>query len=115
MSRRALQVSRQIQETLSLLLEQEIRDPRLRLVTLTKVHTTDDLKQATVYFSVLEDERRGEAIRALRKASGFLRRELSARLNLRYTPTLSFAFDDSFGQTKHLLDIFDEISSEQKT
>ncbi|NOZ05395.1 MAG: 30S ribosome-binding factor RbfA [Chloroflexi bacterium] len=115
MSRRALQVSRQVQETLSLLLEQEIRDPRLHLVTLTKVHTTDDLKQATVYFSVLEDERRGEAIRALRKASGFLRRELSARLNLRYTPTLSFVLDDSFVQTKHLLDILDEISAEQKT
>jgi len=98
-----------------LLLEQEIRDPRLRLVTLTKVHITDDLKQATVYFSVLEDERRGEAMRALRKASGFFRRELGARLNLRYTPTISFALDDSYIQAQHLLDILDEISEEQNT
>ena len=114
MKRRALQVSRQIQETLGTVLERDVHDPRLELVTITKVETTDDLRQARVFVSVLEADREQEVIRALRKATGFMRRELSLRLNLRYTPTLTFLLDRSFAQVQQLLHTFDEIAAEQE-
>jgi len=114
MKRRTLQVSRLIQETLSMVLEREVRDPRLELVTITKVQTTDDLRQTRVFVSVLEADREQEVIRALRRATGFMRRELGARLNLRYTPALIFVLDKSFAQTQKLLETFDEIAKEQE-
>jgi len=113
MNRRSLQVSRQLQETLGLLLEREIRDPRLQLITITRVQTTDDLQQARVFVSVLEEERQSDVLRALRKASGFLRRKLSVQLNMRYTPTLTFALDDSIARTEHLLKVIDKIAEEK--
>jgi ribosome-binding factor A len=114
MKRRTLQVSRLIQETLGMVLEREVRDPRLELVTITKVQTTDDLRQARVFISVLETDREQEVIRALRRATGFMRRELGTRLNLRYTPALTFVLDHSFAQTQKLLETFDEIAAEQE-
>ncbi len=114
MKRRSRQVGRQIQETLGVVLEREVRDPRLDLVTVTDVQVTDDLRQARVFFSVLEEERQGDALRALQKATGFLRHELGARLNLRYTPTLIFTLDRSVAHAQHLLNVLDKIAAEQE-
>ena len=113
MKRRARQVGRLIQETLGVVLEREVRDPRLDMVTVTSVLVTDDLRQARVFVSVLEEERQDDALRALQKATGFLRHELGVRLNLRYTPTLTFALDHSTAQAQRLLRILDEIATEQ--
>lgn len=115
MRRRSRQVGRQIQETLGIVLEREVRDPRLDLVTVTDVQVTNDMRQARVFISVLEEERQGDVLRALRKATGFLRHELSARLNLRYIPTLTFTLDHSVAHAQHLLNILDEIAAEQES
>ena len=101
---RTARVSRQIQQELSDVIERELKDPRVGMITLTGVQMTPDLHTARVFFSRLGSaEEREESRRALEHAAGFLRRELGARLRLRYLPELRFFVDDS-------LDVSERIS-----
>jgi ribosome-binding factor A len=103
-STRTARVARQVQQELSQILEEQLKDPRVGMVTLTSVHMTPDLRLARVYFSRLGDAgERQEARVALEHAAGFLRHELGQRLRLRYLPELRFYIDDS-------LERYDRIS-----
>lgn len=89
-------VGEQIKKELSVILQNEFKDPRLGFVTITGVDVTNDLSQAKVYLSVLgDDAQKEETIRALGKGNGFLRGELGRRVRLRHTPELIFKFDSS--------------------
>ena len=94
---RPARVGERIREELSLLLQRRARDPGLSSVTVTDVSVTPDLKIAHVNYSALvgHEERRAVA-QALRRSSGFLRRELGKVLDLRYAPELLFHYDDSY-------------------
>lgn len=79
---------------LSAMLVRDLKDPRLRGVTLTSVKMSDDLRHGRVSFSHLEgSSRAAEAVAGFRSASGFIRREIGRSLSLRYTPELEFEFD----------------------
>ena len=65
------------------------------MISITHVETTPDLRYAKVYVSFLQEERAKEAMKGLKSAGGYLRRELGRTLNLRYTPELVWALDDS--------------------
>lgn len=79
---------------LSQLLIRELKDPRLRGITLTRVHMDDDLRHGRVYFSHLEGKQRAAAALAgFKSAGGFIKREIGHALNLRRTPELDFEFD----------------------
>ena len=76
------------------MLVRDLRDPRLRGITLTAVRMDDDLRHGRVYFSHLEGSVRAPAaIAGFKSASGFIRREIGKSLGLRYTPELDFEFD----------------------
>ena len=95
--KRAQRVGGQVQKELSDLLLKEIRDPRLHSVTIMHVNITDDLRSARVFFSTSEgQEQKKEAMAGFKSASGYLRRELSQRLELRYMPALEFFYDEKF-------------------
>ena len=97
--KRADRVGGQVKKELSDLLQKEIRDPRLAFVTIMRVSITDDLRSARIYFSVAEgDERKLSALAGFKSASGYLRRKLSHRLDLRHVPKLEFVYDESFDQ-----------------
>ncbi len=77
-------------------ISKDLQDPRVGFVTVTAVKTSQDLRHARVYVSVLGDERaRDASLVGLRCAHGFLQARVAAELRLKYTPTLSFEFDDS--------------------
>ncbi len=79
---------------LSQMLLRDLKDPRLRGVTLTGVRMTDDLRHGRVFFSHLEGRARAEAaVAGFKSASGFIRRQIGHALGLRYTPELEFEFD----------------------
>ncbi len=79
---------------LSEMLVHDLRDPRLRGVSLTRVRMSDDLRHGRVFFSHLEGRAQaGEAIKGFQSASGFIRREIGHALALRYTPDFIFEFD----------------------
>ena len=94
MSRRSDRVADLLRSELSSLLLDGMRDPRIRLATISGVEVTSDLRLARVRVSVLgEDDDRDTCIEALQHARGFLRTKLASRIKLRHTPELAFELD----------------------
>jgi ribosome-binding factor A len=116
MSRRTLRVNDLLREQISDILRREARDPRLEAMwSITEVDTSQDLRHAKVYVSVLgsDDEREG-VMRALDAARPFLHRQLRQRLpDLRLIPELSFRRDISIERGAHLTQILNELARER--
>jgi ribosome-binding factor A len=93
-SHRSERVAEMVMRELGAMLTRELRDPRLRGVTITEVRMTDDLRQCRVFFSHIEGSvKSAAALAGFRSAAGFIRREIGKVLGLRYTPELEFEFD----------------------
>lgn len=89
--RRTLRVSEAVREELAEIIGFELDDPRLLGVDVTEVHVSPDSRHASVKVAVQgDDKRQNEALAALTHASGYLRRELAFRLQLRHVPELHF-------------------------
>lgn len=100
-------INEEIQREMSSLIR-TVKDPRVAdagMVSVTAVETTPDLKYAKIYVSVLDKTASAQALKGLKSASGYLRRELGRALNLRNTPELSFVRDDSIDKGAHILDM----------
>jgi ribosome-binding factor A len=92
--RRPERVAEMVLRELSQMLVRELKDPRLRGVTLTRVKMNDDLRFGRVFFSHLAGHAHAaDSIKGFRSASGFIRRQIGRALQLRYTPELDFEFD----------------------
>ena len=98
---------------LSDILERELQDPRILLVTVTRVKVTPDLSQARVFISTLSaGEERKKALQGLKSASGFVRRSLSGRLHhLRRIPDLIFEYDETLETEMRIEQLFDQIKT----
>ena len=110
-SNRIGRINEELQRELSGLLR-TLKDPRLQsgLLTITHVDTTSDLRYARVFVSALDKSREKEMLKGLKSAGGYLRRELGAALQLRYTPELQFVADDSIEQGAHILEMLRDPS-----
>ena len=112
-------ISRQAEEMrrgLDAIIRSEVKDPRIpEIFSILKVDLTRDLKYAKVHISVmLEDENEKKAmLKALKGASGFIRRELGRRIILRSMPELSFVLDDSIEYSVHINHLLEQISQPQ--
>jgi ribosome-binding factor A len=113
---RASRVAEQIQRDLSGLIRQEVKDPRVGLVTITAVEVNRDLSHAKIYVSSLAEAAGVEqSVEALQRAAGFLRSQLSRTLNLRSVPQLQFLYDASVERgvrLSHLIDV--AVASDSK-
>ena len=105
-SNRIGRINEEIQRELSSLMR-TLKDPRLQsgLLTITHVDTTTDLRFARIFVSALDKSKEKEMLKGLKSASGYLRRELGAALQLRYTPELQFVAGDSIEQGAHILEM----------
>jgi ribosome-binding factor A len=113
MSRRTERLNHLLRQEITDLLQREAKDPRLSvMVSVTRVSVSADLRYAKVFVSVMgtEEEKKG-LLAGLHAASGFLRRELSSRLSMRYTPELSFFYDDTMEQAGKVIQLIQEVSS----
>jgi ribosome-binding factor A len=116
-TRRTERVGEQIREELARVLREEATDPRLRLLTLTRVDVAPDLTQARVFWSVMEAEGAApvEAVQAgLEGAASFLRTRLARELRLRRMPSLSFRHDPSLRLGARTLALLHELEHEPK-
>ena len=85
-----------IQKSLSNLLRQHIKDPRLETTTITAVKMARDLKSARIYYAISGDmQKRHAAMEGFKSAHGYVKRTLARQLGLRYMPELSFYYDES--------------------
>lgn len=111
-SNRINRINEEIQKELSSLLR-NIKDPRVAgtMISVTRVETTPDLRWAKVYVSFLEADRAKEAMKGLKSAGGYLRRELGRTLNLRYTPEIAWALDDSITYGAHMLELINSLDT----
>ena len=107
-SNRIGRINEEIQRELAELIR-SLKDPRVQtMISITRVDTTPDLRYSKIYVSVLED-----AIRGLKSAGGWLRRELGSRLQLRYTPELVFTLDDSLKYGAHMFDLLEKLERQE--
>ncbi|TQN32444.1 ribosome-binding factor A [Haloactinospora alba] len=100
---RARKVADQIQRIVAQMLERRIKDPRLGFVTVTDARLTNDLREATVYYTVFgSDEDKAGTSAALESAKGVIRSEVGKQLGLRHTPSLTFTSDEVPRNARHI-------------
>ncbi len=111
--KRASRVKHLLQQEISRILQMDIKDPRVNLVTVTGIKLTDDLREAKVFVSSLDTTvERENLLTALKRATGYIRGELGRQLTLRHIPTIDFVFDDTYDQQERLLQLIDQLHSE---
>ncbi|PID34122.1 MAG: ribosome-binding factor A [Thiotrichales bacterium] len=111
---RSERVAGQIRRDLSMLIREQVKDPRVGMVTLLDVNVSKDLAYAKVWFDVLDAEQSEVAEKALNNAAGFLRRELGRGLKLRVTPELRFFYDDTQVKGNALSALIDQAVADDR-
>ena len=113
-SNRINRINEEIQRELAELFR-TLKDPRVQtMISITHVETTGDLRYSKIYVSVFEKEKTKEVLKGLRSAGGYLRREIGARLQLRYTPELIFEQDDSIEHGAHIYELLSKIQDQEE-
>ena len=108
--KRAVRVGDQILKEIALISLEKVKDPRLQGVTMTGIRLSNDLKAATVFYSVLGEKYQVEKAQAgLDSAKGFIKKEIALRMALRYVPEIRFMHDSSLESGSHLEKVFEEI------
>jgi ribosome-binding factor A len=112
---RTQRVGGQIQRELAQIIQQELRDPRLGLVTISAVEVSKDMTHAKVFITLMNPEQDvDETLKVLKKASGFLRRALGKRIVLRVIPELHFAYDRSLDEGMRVSALLDAVAAERE-
>lgn len=110
---RSQRVADHLQRELSGLIQHEIRDPRVGMVSITGVDVSRDLGYAKVHYTVLganSSEEASESTEVLNKAAGFLRSQMSRDSSMRRLPQLRFYFDNSVGQGRYMEDLIGKVA-----
>jgi ribosome-binding factor A len=112
---RTQRVGGQIQRELARIIQQELRDPRLGLVTISAVEVSKDMAHAKVFITLMNpDQDVSETLKVLKKASGFLRRELGKSIQLRVLPELHFVYDSSLDEGTRISALLDAVAAERE-
>ncbi|NOG31836.1 30S ribosome-binding factor RbfA [Halomonas sp. TBZ9] len=115
--KRTDRVADQLQKELAVLIQREVKDPRLGMVTVSGVTVSRDLGYADIYVTLLGEqspERIKENLQVLKRAGGFLRSQIAKRIKLRHVPELRFHFDESVVRGQHLSSLIDEAVSSDR-
>jgi ribosome-binding factor A len=106
---RVQRVADQIQRELAVLIQNEMMDPRVGMITLTGVEVTRDYAYAKIFYTILNgNENIQLAEEGLKRAAGFLRSQLAGRIKLRVVPQLQFVYDESVERGIYLSRLIDE-------
>ena len=111
--KRVLRAGEAIKRELGFILDRKLSDPRISMVTVTRVDLSEDLRYAKVFVSFLADgEEREKSLRYLRKARRFVRGELAHSLRLRVAPDLTFLIDDSSENYIRIAQVLKQVDDE---
>ena len=96
-------ISEEVRHEVDRIIREEVSDPRVQgTFSITRAEVTRDLRYAKIYVSVLEDEKRDDLMKALKSASGFIRRSLGNNMLIRYAPELQFISDQNIAYGVHI-------------
>jgi len=114
-SQRIQRVESLLRSEIGNLIQRKIKDPRIGLVSVTRVDAAPDLHEARVFVSIYGDQAaHTNALAGLQSAAGFIRSELMKALHLRPIPALEFRSDDALERAAHTLDLLDQIRHEHE-
>ena len=103
-----------VKQEISKIILEDIKDPRVGFVTVTRVHVTSDLRSARVFVSLMgSEEQMADCWRGLNRSLGFIRREVGHRVRLRYTPELSLEIDDSMAYRAHIQELLLRVQKDE--
>lgn len=114
-SRRMLKAAAAVRQVVSMAIISDLKDPRVRDVTVTHVEMTPDMREAKVYVSIMGDAtHQNLSLRGLQHARGFLQAKIAERIETRYTPRLRFMIDMGVKRSIEVAEILDRVLSEDK-
>ena len=105
-------IASNMSKEVSIIIENEVKDPDVKFVTITGCTVTNDLSYAKIYFTCALDIDKKSIEKELEEASSYVRHELSSRIEIRHTPKLVFKFDESIEYGNHIESIINEIHEE---
>lgn len=109
-SRRVLKAAQAIREVVSMAILTDLKDPRIKNVTVTFVEVSADLRQAKVHVSVMDDENKQHlCLNGLRNSAGYLQQRVGKRIDTKYTPRLQFVLDEGVKNSMLVTKILDEV------
>ena len=112
-SRRSERVSGLLLHAVADILLREVKDPRVSGITVTAARMGPDLRTARIFFRTLQDEEHVAALAGLQSATSYIRRQIAARLRLRYMPAIEFCYDSTLDEVNHLENLFHKIKQEE--
>jgi ribosome-binding factor A len=112
---RGNRINEEMRKEISSIIQNDIKDPRLTaMISVTKVDVTKDLRYAKVYVSLFgSDDSKKSTLDALKSSSGFIRREIGHRINLRYTPEIIIEIDNTIEQGMHIDALLEKIKEKE--
>lgn len=114
-SRRVLKAAEAIREVVSMAILTEVRDPRVKNVTVTLVEVAPDMKSAKVHVSVMGDEKQQRlSLAGLQNSAGFLQKRIADEIDMRYTPRLTFELDKGVKNSLEVARILSEVLPKEK-
>lgn len=109
-------INEEVKREISVIIRDEIKDPRMTaMVSITSVKVSKDLRYAKVFVSIFSknEEEKNETFAALKSASGYIRREVGQRINLRNTPQIIFELDDSISYSMRIEELIDKVKGKE--
>lgn len=112
-NQRLIRINEEMKKEISEIIRTDIKDPAVQdvMISVVAVDTTNDLKTAKVYVSILQENKKEEALAGLQKAQGFIRKEIAHRINLRNTPELIFKLDESIERGIEMSKLIQDVMS----
>jgi ribosome-binding factor A len=112
--KRAERVKHLLQQEISLIIQNDLKDPRVQMVTVTNVRLSPDLREGRVLVTSLSNDpaERDAILLGLKRATGYIRGELGRRLEIKFIPQLEFVFDDSYEKQERILNLLEQIHEE---
>lgn len=112
MSIKLERIASNIMKELSFIFANEVKDQHIKNIIITDCKVTSDLSFAKVYFRLLDENQKNDTLKSLKKAAGYIRKELADRVEIRHIPELTFVYDDSIDYGEKIEDILEKIHEE---
>lgn len=113
---RSERIAEEIKRSVSQTINNDLKDPRINgLISVTKVKVTRDLRYAKIFISLFgEENTKDEVFEVLKKAKGYIRRELASNLRIKFVPEISFKLDESMEYGAHIQKLLNEVSRQEQ-